>query len=133
MTCAQTLDRVLKNLLESFSNETDYLQILVQVRATSCGPLWQTTGRSYQCCLLGQAFRDSMTKVMKVEDGGDGSEDSKRKKKQRARSPLENFALIVPPMTISYVDAIKAAKDRLDKVRADPPISCSVGPMNDGV
>lgn len=64
-------------------------------------------------CRVLQLFRESMSNLIKAEPVGGASASSKRRK--RAKHPVEQFAVIVPPMTISFIDGLKAARDQLDK------------------
>jgi WASH complex subunit 7 len=54
-----------------------------------------------------------MSNLVKAEPAGGAAASSKRRK--RAKHPVEQFSVFVPPMTLSFIDALKAARDQLDK------------------
>lgn len=89
---AAALDAVLANLTASFAEGVDYFQLLVSV---------------FQHSLLG------------ARNGGGGAAvdgaTPPPKKKDREESHLRNFVLVVPALTISFVENLRAAKDRMEK------------------
>jgi hypothetical protein len=62
-----------------------------------------------------QLFRESMAATIRGTVESEGGSSSTKKKRKRAQHPLEQFAMIVPPLTMSFIESFKAGRDQLDK------------------
>ncbi|KAA0153145.1 hypothetical protein FNF29_03333 [Cafeteria roenbergensis] len=87
---AKTLDDVIKNLMESFGDESNFLVRLVEM------------------------FRESTSNLIASDKAAAASGAGKARR--RAKHPLELFATLCPPLCISYVTALKLARGQLERV-----------------
>jgi WASH complex subunit 7 len=96
---ARQLDAVVKNLTASFAEGSDYFKLLVNV---------------FQHMLLNRGSSAS-------GGGGEG-------KKPSGDNDLRNFFLIVPALTLSFVDNLRSSKDRMEKsVKGTESFFCDDG------
>eukprot|EP01138_Halocafeteria_seosinensis_P007157 gb/GECG01007318.1/.p1 GENE.gb/GECG01007318.1/~~gb/GECG01007318.1/.p1 ORF type:complete len:1159 (+),score=171.46 gb/GECG01007318.1/:1-3477(+) len=92
---AKTTDDVISNLLQNFSESVNYFKLMVDM------------------------FRNTVSRALEHEANKDigetGEGNTRRKKRKKQDDYLRNFFMIVPSLTISYINALRGAKDRLDK------------------
>ncbi|CAE7947180.1 WASHC4 [Symbiodinium sp. KB8] len=120
---AKTLDDVIKNLMESFGDESNFLVRLVEAPS---GPaavalvlsplaLRAASRRSSDAeRARGLMFRESTSNLIASDKAAAASGAGKARR--RAKHPLELFATLCPPLCISYVTALKLARGQLERV-----------------
>lgn len=93
LDAAQQLDDVLKNLTASFAEGSDYFKLLVTV---------------FQHGILG---RNSSA----AQPTGGGASSTSSSSSSVKEDHLRNFFLIIPSLTLSFVESLRSAKDRVEK------------------
>jgi WASH complex subunit 7 len=96
LDAAQQLDDVLKNLTASFAEGSDYFKLLVTV---------------FQHGILGRNSTSSTSQSTNSATSSSGTSSSSSIKEDH----LRNFFLIIPSLTLSFVESLRSAKDRVEK------------------
>lgn len=122
LEAARQLDAVIKNLTTNFSEGTDYFQLLVSVFQLSLlkpkGDAATDGGAAAGGAGAGAAGGDAA--------GGDGGKKKRRDKGEDGH--LRNFFLMVPALTLSFIDNMRSAKDRMEKtVKSAEAFFCDDG------
>jgi WASH complex subunit 7 len=107
LDAARQLDAVLRNLTDRFSESTDFFQLLVSVFQLSLVKQKPVGGAG-----AGGGEGDA---AGGAAGGAGGEGDKKKGKGGDSESHLRNFFLIVPALTLSFVDCMRNAKDRMEK------------------
>jgi WASH complex subunit 7 len=101
LAAAKALDAVVSNLTASFAEGVDYFQVLVSV---------------FQHVLLAQ--KPAATPAPTPAEGAaavDNKPSEGEKQKAKEDGHLRNFFLIIPALTLNFVDNLRTAKDRMEK------------------
>jgi len=121
LEAARELDAVLKNLTSNFSEGVDYFRLLVSVFQHVLLKSEKKGGAS-GAGDAGAAAPAPPPPTPSGPDGapaagaaGAGAPAAAPAKKEREDSHLRNFFLVIPALTLSFVDNLRNAKDRMEK------------------
>jgi WASH complex subunit 7 len=119
LEASRQLDSVVKNLTASFAEGSDYFKLLVGV---------------FQHVLLGSkgggggGGGSSSSGAANPTNASAAASEGAARKDGKADNDLRNFFLIIPALTLSFVDNLRAAKDRMDKsVKGTESFFCDDG------
>lgn len=118
LEAARTLDAVLSNLTSSFAEGVDFFRMLVGVFQHVLLRS-EKKGKEAAAAAAEASAPPADGSAAAAEGGaGAGAADGsagKKTKREREDSHLRNFFLIVPALTLSFVDSLRNSKDRMEK------------------
>lgn len=112
LEAAKQLDSVLRNLTSNFSEGVDYFTLLVNVFQHVLTKKDKTNADA-NATVPSTAPTDPNNPTASTT--APAPAPAKEKEKDGADSHLRNFFLIIPALTLSFVDSLRTAKERMEK------------------